>query len=227
LYKTIVVGVIVLFIGVGIQPAFAVDILEKVDIETKNYLFETIIKIANNPDVQSLLKEFKINFYFDYDGKYVFRQSLFKNPELLFSMVFIKPEMTTQSFDKTYNQGIELIDTIGEKKAYEILESVEITNPYIINDLHKIVTNNKELSNRISTLVDLNAENDTIYAILSILIFMSLSLSSVFIRLAQDFENFPLLFFCFAYRAGLIIVRILIIAFLYSDWFDCSQWYPD
>ena len=63
--KTLVVGVIVLFLGVGIQPSIttvqprsekAVQIKEKtIDVKPKDYLLQTITNISNNPDVKDLL----------------------------------------------------------------------------------------------------------------------------------------------------------------------------
>ena len=68
----------------------------------KDFLFETIIGIVNNPDIQNLLEEYENIIYFDYSGKYLFRQLLFRNPRLLFSLVFTQPEMTKQYLYKMY-----------------------------------------------------------------------------------------------------------------------------
>ena len=58
---TLVFGVILLLIGIGIQPAIATIETkeEKIDIEPKDYLFQTIIDIANNPDVKELVEQNK------------------------------------------------------------------------------------------------------------------------------------------------------------------------
>ena len=60
-----VVGITILFLGVGIQPAIAtVESKEDfIDVEPKDYLFQTIIDIANNPDVKdihSLLERYQV-----------------------------------------------------------------------------------------------------------------------------------------------------------------------
>jgi hypothetical protein len=174
LVKALVLGVICLFVGVGVQPAFAVDIPEKEEIEPKDYLFETIVAIADNPDVQYLLEEYNQNIInFDYDGKYIIRQLLIRNPKLLFSMVLSKPEMTIQYLDKAYNQGVALVEIIGKEKIYEIFDSIEISNPDIFDNLYNVILNNKELSNRISTLIELNDDIAVICAILLIVILAS------------------------------------------------------
>ena len=67
--KIIVIGVIVLFVGIGLQPALAIepiipkDIVKEEDIEPKDYLFETIIEIANNPEVKNLFDEYGHNIF--------------------------------------------------------------------------------------------------------------------------------------------------------------------
>jgi len=158
--KGLAVAVIILFIGVGVQPAFAIDIPEKEEIEPKDYLFETIIELANNPEFKELFDEYGNNIYnLNYNYKGVFLQILFNNPKLLFSKLFTKPKITNEYLNSVFNEGQKIVDIIGEDKALEMIKSVKLTNPDIFNDLHNIVSNNKELSNRISTLEELNEES--------------------------------------------------------------------
>ena len=60
----IVVGITILFLGVTVQPAIATIKPEiEIDIEPKDNLFQTIIDIANIPDVKdirSLLKRYQV-----------------------------------------------------------------------------------------------------------------------------------------------------------------------
>jgi hypothetical protein len=164
--KIIVIGVIALFVSVGIQPAFAVEsnvsvdnIKIEEDIEPKDYLFETIIEIANNPEVKELFKKYSHNmFKFNNDYKAINRQILFKNPRLLFSMLFAKPKMTNEYLNLVYNQGCKIVNIIGEDEALEMIESVKISNPEIFDKLDNIIMNNEEISNRISTLEIMNEE---------------------------------------------------------------------
>ena len=64
LNKMLVIGTIVLFLGVGVQPAIAtVNPKEKIIFDTsKDYLFQIIIDIANNPDVMNLLEQYDNDF---------------------------------------------------------------------------------------------------------------------------------------------------------------------
>jgi len=161
MYKRgLVVGIIILFVGVGIQPAFAVDIPEKEEIEPKDYLFETFIEIANNPDIKELFEKYGNNIYdLDYNYKGIFLKILFNNPKLLFSELFTKPKFTSDYLNFAFNQGCELVDVIGKEKALEMIKSVKFTNPEIVDEFQNIVLNDKELSNRITTLAELNEES--------------------------------------------------------------------
>jgi len=221
--KGLVLGIIILFISVGIQPAFAVDIPEKVEVEPKDYLFETMVAIANNPDVQELFEEYENNINFDYDGKYIFRQLLFRNPKLLCSMVFTKPDITTQYLDEIYNQGIELVDIFGEEKALEMLELVEITNTELLDDFNNIIMNDEELSNRISTLIELNEDNSTICEILLILALIGFVKMFIFGTLVYRLGDFPLLYDYFLSRLNLVEVRFAIVGILVYR-FDCIEY---
>ena len=224
--KLLVVGIIILFIGVGVQSAFATEPIKSTDItkeeiEPKDYLFETIVAIANNTDIQDLLEENNPNIInFDYNSKYIFRKLLFRNPELLFSIIFSKPEMTTQYLDKTYNQGIELIDIIGEEKAYEMLDSVENINPNLLDNLNNIIMKDEELANRISILEELNEENDEICDILYLLLIITIIQGSALIYLISIFEDFPLLLLCIASRGLILTGRYSIIGIL-LELYDC------
>ena len=217
---TFVMGIVVLLIGVGVQSTFAVDIPEKEEIEPKDYLFETIIAIANNPDVQELLEENKHNINFDFDNKYIFRQLLFKNPELLSSLVFTKPKMTTQYLEKAYEQGVEIVDIFGEEKGLEMLNSVELSNPELLDDLTNIIMNDEELSGRISTLSFLNNETNPICKILFILEIRAIVKAIVLNLFEFIFRNNPSLELFFMVRSWLVIPQMYIFFDLLKI-FDC------
>jgi len=139
LSKTLVMCTVLLFVGVGAQSAFAVETPEKEEVEPQDYLYETIIAIANNPDVKELFEEHKNNIEFEFNNKYIFRQMLFKSPQILWPMVFTKTKTTTQYLDESYNQGLEIVEIFGEEKAFEMLDSVEITYSELIEDLNNII----------------------------------------------------------------------------------------
>ncbi|MHA1969265.1 MAG: hypothetical protein ACW964_15875 [Candidatus Hodarchaeales archaeon] len=221
LSKILVMGVIFLFVGVGVQSAFAIDIPEKEEIEPKDYLFEFIVAIANNPDVQELFGENGNNaINLNFNNKNIFRQLLFRNPKLLCSMIFPKPEMTTQYLNKAYKQGIELINIFGEEKAIEMLGSIEVTNPELLDGLNNIIMNDEDLSNRISTLIELNGDNSTICNILFILIIITWIRFRINLSLWEFFEYTELEIF-FDLRLCILALPMLFLFELYDECFDC------
>jgi hypothetical protein len=220
LRKALVISVVVLFIGVGGQSVFAVDIPEKEEIEPKDYLFETIVAIANNPDVKNLFEEYRNNINLDYNNRYLFRKLLFKNPDLLCSMVFTKTKTTTQYLDKSYDQGIELIDIYGEEKTLELLNLVKVKNPEILDDLNNIVMSDEELSGRISKLSFFNNETNPICYALAILGIRAIIKWFSLDFLEAIFNNVQYLELFFMARAWLVIPQIFIIGDL-LDVFDC------
>jgi len=116
----------------------------------KDYLFETFVEIADNEDVKDLMNNnnqnrFPTNSYFRYNSMFSFRKNTNK--------------LTIENLDFIYNMGLKIFDIIGEEKALEILSSVKITNPELFTELDEITMNNQILSERISTLHEMNSIN--------------------------------------------------------------------
>jgi len=159
-YKTLVVGVIVLFIGVAVQPGIATvqPEVETIDVEPKDYLFQTIIDIANNPDVKKLLEQYDDDlFKVDLD-RGIYRKILFRNPRLFLNMIFTKPSLSIEYLNDYYDNGIMITNTLGEDKVLEIIENVEITDIKFFDEFNNIITRDEELSNRLETLKEMNKD---------------------------------------------------------------------
>ena len=153
------IGITILFLGIAVQPSIATVQPEQdiIDIEPKDYLFQTIIDIANNPEIKNLLKQNNHDlFTSDYDYKKIYSELLVRNPRLLFSMLFTKPSKTYNYLEKCYNDGIEITKIIGEHEVARILESIDISDIELFDEINNIITKNDVLSNRISLLKDLN-----------------------------------------------------------------------
>ena len=160
MYKTVVVGVILLFLGIGIQPAIAIVELKEeiIDVKPKDFLFQTIIDLINNPDINNLLEQ-SANDLFKVDiDRSVYRKILIRNPRLMFNMFFNKPSMSIEYLNKCYNQGIEITNIIGEDKVLEIIEIVEITDTKLFDELDNIISKDYELSSRLENLKKMNKE---------------------------------------------------------------------
>lgn len=178
--KGLVIGIVFLFIGVGVYPAVAVEPITSTNIiqveefeqveetEQKDYLFQTIIDISNNPDVNELLNQIEDewkndNCYisWDFNCKSVFQKLLLRKPILLFSILFTEPSITHEYLESSYNRGCEVTKVLGEENVIEIVESVEIKNPEILDELYNIIMNDEELYDRITILAEMNEELDT------------------------------------------------------------------
>jgi hypothetical protein len=158
LYKTLVVGVIVLFIGLGVQPAIATvePKTDIIDFEPKDYLFQTIIDISNNPDVKELLEQYDTNLFKVDIERSVYRKLLLRNPSLFFNMIFTKPSISSEYLNKCYKDGIEVTNIISEDKALEMIKNVKITDSKLFDELDNIISTDKELSERLVMLKEMN-----------------------------------------------------------------------
>ena len=231
LYKAPVVGVILLFISIAVQPSIAtIQPEKKIDEEPKDYLFQTIIKIANNPDVTSLLERYNHElFTSDYDYKSVFSQLLFKKPGLLLGFLCTKPYITFDYLDKCYNKGIEITKIIGENKALEMIESIKKSKQSDLDEMNNIILNNEELSERIEILKEMNKEfspitpsqyNPIICGILILITIPPVVIFWFFALLASIFQNNPTIFE-FLSAIGSIFLGIAVVLIFAMAALDC------
>lgn len=162
--KIFAAGIIILFIGIGIQPVFAEEpniksrFNREENIEPKKYLYQTIIEIANNPEVKDLVKNNAGFIGSDNNLRNVYLKILLRNPRIIFSMLFNKPSFTPEYIDSTYNKGCKIVNILGEEKANEITESLTFNNPELFEELNSIIMKNEELSKRITTLKEMKGE---------------------------------------------------------------------
>jgi hypothetical protein len=170
--KLLIICVIVLFLGVAIAPSInanvnktLVDLKQKKQIpifeepDSKEYLFETIIEIANNPDIKKLSSRYNQNlFIYDFDNKGILKQLFFKNFQQLFSILFKKPSLTSDYLESIYNKGTELADLFTEDDIAEMMESLSIVNREILVKSDNIIGNDEMLSKKISTLNEINED---------------------------------------------------------------------
>jgi len=159
--KILVIGILCLLFGIAVQPGTANFQPKMIYIEPKEFLFQTIIDIANNPDVKNLIEQAKNNgalLNFNLYYRNIYRKLLFKNPNLLRLLIFTKPTITHEYLNIAYNQGCDLINELGEDRALEIIDSITITNPIFSNKLSNIIKNNDELNYKINEIKAMNCE---------------------------------------------------------------------
>jgi len=156
--KTLAVAVILLFLGLAIQPSVAVEPKTEIDIEPKDYLFQTIIDIANNPDIKNLFEQYD-NDLFNVDiDRSVYRKLFLRNPRLFFNTLFSKPSISVDYLNKCYNNGIGVTSIHGEDKVSEIIENVKVTDTKLFDNINNILSKDEKLSSRLETLKVINKE---------------------------------------------------------------------
>jgi hypothetical protein len=245
--KGLAFAVILLFISVSFQPMIA-EKTQSIEKESdynntnfeqaKEYLFQTLIAISNNPEVKELLKQNNQKmFTSDYDYKSAFLQIFFKKPKLLKSILFTRPEMTYEYLETNYNKGIKIVDFLGVEETSKMMESVKITNPELFNELKIIIKNNEELSNRIPVLEEMNNDlksnmgfqnSSVICNILNISFFLIGLRMSFSVALGQwaIYRDNPSLYniSVFLFNLFLIIAEFIFVLMII---FDCIDWhYP-
>jgi hypothetical protein len=155
--KCLAVTVILLFVGLAVQPSVAVQPEpEIIDVEPKDYLFQTIIDISNNPEVKELFEQYD-NDLFNVDiERSVYRQLFLRNPRLFFYMLFTEPSISLEYLDKCYNSGLEITNILGEDKVLEIIENVEVTDAKLFDGINDIISKDEELLDRLVTIKEMN-----------------------------------------------------------------------
>jgi len=116
----------------------------------KDYLFETLVEISNNEDVNDLINNNNQNLF-----------PTNSNHRTFFPLRKNTNELSVEHLDFLYNIGIKLIDRLGEDKFAEIMETVSIDKPDFTDELDKIIMGDSELVERISTLNKMNGEEIT------------------------------------------------------------------
>jgi hypothetical protein len=158
--KMLVIGTIILFLGVGVQPAIA-TVQSKEEIifdKSKDFLFQTIIDIANNPDVISLLEQYDNNFVDVEVERSVYWKILLRNPFIFFNLLLTKPTNTHRYLNKCFRMGNEITNILGEDKTLDIIESVVVTDKDIYYELDKVIKKDEILSEKLDSLRKINKE---------------------------------------------------------------------
>lgn len=228
LVRTLALGIVALFISVSYQPIIAEKTLsvekesnnDNIGFEdAKEYLFQTLIDISNNPKVKEFLNEHKLDLITNNNNNYNYENAVKKislqNPKLLKSIFITKPKMTYDYLETNYNRGLEIVDILGEEESLDIMESVKIVNLDLFIELKNIIANDEKLSNRISVLEEMNnnlisklnfSDHPIICSILAILFLPVVISATLYIFIKHFFFNFI--------RRHLLIIIFLAIPFI-------------
>ena len=184
--RILIIGIIILFLGVSVQPAIAtVEPRKEIDIGKKDYLFQTIIDVANNPKVKKLLEQYDNDLFKVNINRDVYSKLLLRNPKLMFNTFFNKPSLSIEYLEKCYISGIEIRNIIGTDKEFEIIESIELSNTKLFIDLDNIIKGSEKLSDSLKILTEMN----NIYEIFCSILFL------IFIPALVSHEFFSFIFF--------------------------------
>jgi hypothetical protein len=228
--KGIAVAVVILFIGLAFAPSINANINKTLvdltqnketpkveDMVPKEHLFETIIEIANNPDIKKLSVQYTKNLFTIYfDKKVELKQLFFKNFRILFQLLFAKPSLTYDYLESIYDNGTKLASLFSQDDVVKMMESLSITNLEVLDKSIYIIKNNEPLSKKILTLKELNKDikpdqrpwNFTI--ICTILAIITLPLYIGMIAYISAFI-FPSLASFYAYILFILLFPIMII----------------
>jgi len=216
--KALAVAVIILFLGLAIQPSVAVQPETEIDIEPKDYLFQTIIDIANNPELKELLEQHKCDLFKLNVDRSVYCKLFLRYPRLFGSLLFSKSSLTYEYLDRTYSNGIEITKIIGEDKALELIESIEVTDTEVLDEFNSIISKDEELSIRFETLKQMNNESNSILGypypiICTILTFLAMP-SEILFDLINIFQDFYFISYFIAFIWAILIPYWIVILYL-------------
>jgi hypothetical protein len=157
----LVLGIIVLLIGIAVQPSTATVQNELIDKNKKEFLFQTIIDITNKKEIEDLIDNEKNSGFFldfNYNLRSIYREILLKDPALVRSLIFSKQKITQDYLNFAYNSGCKITNILGEEKVFELVDSITVKNPAFSDKLSNIIENNEEINNKISELKIINQE---------------------------------------------------------------------
>ncbi|KYK30636.1 MAG: hypothetical protein AYK22_03385 [Thermoplasmatales archaeon SG8-52-3] len=226
--NTLVFGIVILFVGLAVQPGTANTQKRDINCEPEDFLFQTIIDIVNNKKVKNLLEQEMNNdllLDFNYNFRSLFRKILFKDPNLLNSLIFTRPTFSPEYLNFALEKGYELTNLIGEDKVFEVVESITITNPKFSKSFSDIISNNEQINNKITEMKAMNQElkptfpfegNPIICVILLLLAFtVAIPIASFFgIIMLLSSHPFlgPLILGLFVMASGIVVIFLELIA---------------
>jgi len=143
--KGLAIGIILLFVGVTIAPSVnftavnASNNKQENEISQKDLLFQTILDVANNREIQ------KIVFSSEMQG------GVFFNTGMRFS-VFIPQVITKNYLNSAYRIGLILSKTVGVTRMHSILERYQLHNQGMQKEISAVIEKDVTLNNEIKQL---------------------------------------------------------------------------
>jgi len=109
------------------------------EIDQKELLFQTIVDITNNKEIQRIILKSQINR----DG--------FLNPELRYS-IFNTPILTKNQLKHMYLVGLMFSKTISKSKIHSLLERYQLNNQRVQKEITAVIEKDTALSRELTQL---------------------------------------------------------------------------
>jgi hypothetical protein len=115
------------------------------EIDQKELLFQTIVDIANNKEIQKVILGSEII------GK------RFLDPSMRFS-VFTPPVLTEKFLKRMYTMGVILSKTISISKIHTLLEQYQVSNQAVQKEITAVIQKNAKLNGELTQLSELKCD---------------------------------------------------------------------
>lgn len=123
------------------------------EIDQKELLFRTIVDIANNKEIQKILQNPEIKKSLENSLKTSGIKLLFFNQIMRFHMLLPPPKILTKTYLMyAYNMGVRLAKNLDTSKIHSLLEQHRTSNQEMQKEITKVIENNPQLHERISSL---------------------------------------------------------------------------
>jgi len=177
------------------------------EISQKELLFQTIVDIANNKDIQKIILKYQIS------------SGNFFNPDVKFSL-FNTPVLTKNQLKHMYFMGLLLSKIISKSRMHSMVEQYQVSNQEMQKEISAIIEKDDTLNGEMTQLSNskCDCENDNTtrwsYPVLCTILFPLFYLSLLIGVICQENE---ILFEIVLYFLNIITVLVLLL--------NCS-WYP-
>jgi hypothetical protein len=160
LSKGLVLAVILLFIGVAIQPGISTNTIkdEKTDVDAKDYLFQIIIDMVNNQELQDIIQKSKLRGSLINSLHMPGLIFLFMKSRTSFRLLSQSSFLTKSFLEYAYRMGVKLSRTIDVSKMHSIIQRYQMSNQELQKEINTVIENNANLKAGITQLLSLNCD---------------------------------------------------------------------
>ena len=192
----------------------------KEEVNQKELLFQTILDMTNNKEIQRIILKSQI------------RSEGFYNPGVGFS-VFNTPVLTKNQLKHMYLVGVMLSKIISKSRIHSIVQQYQIINPVVQKEINAVIEKDVTLNGEMNQLSnsECDCENQkiirldlstTICTILLVILIPFLIILETSAELVILFEQNPILrriIDLFSIPAGLVAMIIFLIGLFLNCWY--------